>query len=98
MIAPLLRGLFESLLRLYYPDIAVDGRAHVPPAGPVVVVLTVVGALGFWQRTRILRRIGEGGSRAFAMLVAVGGVGPVRRRALSARARTILDMVPPGKR
>lgn len=45
MIAPLLRGLFESLLRLYYPDIAIDGREHVPAAGPVIVVLNHPNAL-----------------------------------------------------
>ncbi len=45
MIAPLLRGLFESLLRLYYPAMALDGLEHVPAAGPVLVVVNHPNAL-----------------------------------------------------
>lgn len=36
-----------------------------------VLVLALVAALGFWQRTRTLRRIGEGESGAFARLVGI---------------------------
>ncbi|MFJ9314234.1 cytochrome c oxidase assembly protein [Pimelobacter simplex] len=62
-------GVAGALVRL--PGLWAVESAYGALLAAKVVVLTVVGALGFWQRTRILRRIGEGGSGAFAMLVAV---------------------------
>jgi len=61
VIAPLLRGLFESLLRLYYPAMALDGLEHVPAKGPVLVVVNHPNAL----LDPLLLRVALGRSVAF---------------------------------
>jgi 1-acyl-sn-glycerol-3-phosphate acyltransferase len=38
-VRALLRFLLEALVRLYFPAIRIEGRARVPPQGPVVFVL-----------------------------------------------------------